>query len=60
MNFENQKASPKGTLVAARARLRASLGGLGLTSAVLTSKPAFLGSLCLVSTWSLPHWGLPH
>ena len=42
-------STPNVTLVAARARLRASLGGLGLMSAVLTSKPAFLGSLCLVS-----------
>ena len=42
-------STPQGTLVAARVRLRAALGGLGITSATHTSKSAFLGSLCLVS-----------
>jgi hypothetical protein len=40
-------ATADGDLVAARARLAAAAGGLGITSAVATSQHAFLGSLCL-------------
>ena len=47
-------STPKGTLVAARTRLRASLGGLSLTSAVLTSKPVFLGGAGRITTINDP------
>jgi len=40
-------ATADGDLVAARARLAAAAGGLGITSAAATSQHAFLGSLCL-------------
>ena len=42
-------ATAVGDLVAARARLSAAAGGLGITSAVATSQHAFLGSLCLTA-----------
>jgi hypothetical protein len=42
-------ATADGDLVAARARLAAAAGGLGITSAAATSQYAFLGSLCLTS-----------
>jgi hypothetical protein len=46
------EATPEGSLTAARARLCASAGGLGITSAVRTSTPAFLGSLCLTAHYA--------
>jgi len=42
-------ATADGDLVAARARLSAAAGGLGITSAAATSQHAFLGSLCLTA-----------
>jgi hypothetical protein len=45
-------ATPVGDLMAARARLSASAGGLGITSAAGTSSPAYLGSMCLTAHYA--------
>ena len=45
-------ATPDGDLTAARTRLCAAAGGLGVTSAVATSPSAYLGSLCLTAHYA--------
>jgi hypothetical protein len=45
-------ATPNGDLTAARARLSAAAGGLGITSAASTTTAAYLGSLCLTTHYA--------
>jgi hypothetical protein len=55
VNIDDSTVNPAtaaGDLIAARARLSAAAGGLGVTSAASTSFAAFLGSLCLTAHYA--------